>query len=61
MKYYKVSEEELLILLKDSRWLAGLENAGVDNWGGCEMVSYCLERYPEPTRESIAEEYDEVV
>ena len=61
MKYYKISEVELLSLLKGSRELTGLENAGVDNWGGCDMVSECLEDYPKPTLESIAEEYEEVV
>jgi len=61
MKYYKISDQELLSLLHVARELTGLEMAGVDNWDDGGMVSECLEDYPEPTLESIAEEYDEVV
>lgn len=32
-KYYKVSEEQLIELLRDSMLLNCLEKDGVDNWG----------------------------
>ena len=38
MKYYKISEEELLQLLNDSDWLNALYGAGVDNWDGCDYA-----------------------
>ena len=60
MKYYKISESELLSLLKDSRELTGLEAAGVDNWGGVDFVEESLEDYPVPTLESIADEFEEI-
>ena len=59
-KYYKISESELLDLLKSARTLEGLEGAGVDNWEGCDYVSEVLEDYPKPTLESIAEEYERI-
>ena len=31
-KYYKISEELLIELMKDSLVLAALESGGVDNW-----------------------------
>jgi hypothetical protein len=60
MKYYKISEDELLNLLKSARTLEGLEGAGVDNWEGCDYVGEILEDYPEPTLESINEEYEQI-
>jgi hypothetical protein len=59
MKYYKISEEELLDLLESSRTLCGLEAAGIDNWNGYDCIEECLEDYPEPTLESIAKDYEE--
>lgn len=61
MKYYRISESELLSLLKDSREFIGLEAAGVNCWGGVDFVEECLEDYPRPTLESIAEDYEEVL
>ena len=60
MKYYKISETELLGLLKASRELTGLELAGVDNWGGIDFVEESLEGYPVPTLESIEDEFEEI-
>lgn len=33
MKYYRISENELESLLRDSHYLRALESGGVDNWG----------------------------
>jgi len=60
MKYYKISEDELLSLLKESRQLYSLERAGVDNWEGYDERWEYLEDYEEPSLESIAEEYEEI-
>jgi hypothetical protein len=43
MKYYKVSEEALKHLIRDSAELNHLENAGVDNWEGYPMRWEMLE------------------
>ena len=33
-----IRRDEYNELLKDSKWLAALENAGVDNWSGIELA-----------------------
>ena len=38
MKYYRISEESLQELIRDSKFLGALEAGGVDNWYGYEMV-----------------------
>ena len=38
MKYYKISEDALRGLIKESKFLGALEAYGVDNWYGYEMV-----------------------
>jgi hypothetical protein len=46
MKYYKVSEEELLQLLEDSLKLMVLERDGVDNWEWyMEGRSECMQEW----------------
>ena len=37
-----LSVEEHESLLEDSRWLAALENAGVDNWQGIDFARELL-------------------
>jgi len=39
-----ITKKEYDSLVKDSNWLSCLENAGVDNWGGCD---YARELYRE--------------
>lgn len=51
MIYYKISEEDLFNLTKDSIKLIMLENGGVDNWSG---YSLCWEEMP--ADEDISEE-----
>lgn len=43
MIYYKISEEDLFNLTKDSIKLIILENNGVDNWSGYDL---CWEEMP---------------
>jgi len=43
MKYYRVSEEDLKSLIRDSAELNHLESAGVDNWCGYSMRWEMLE------------------
>lgn len=38
MKYYKISEDALRELIKESKFLGALESYGVDNWEGYEMA-----------------------
>ena len=38
MKYYKISEDALKELIRESKFLGALESYGVDNWYGYEMV-----------------------
>lgn len=33
-----ISKERYQELLKDESWLAALEAAGLDNWGGCDVA-----------------------
>lgn len=47
MKYYKISEKELIQLLNDSAWLKALDCAGVDNWDGCGYASEDFEEIDE--------------
>lgn len=38
MKYYKISEEDLISLIEKAKFLDALEAGGVDNWYGYEMA-----------------------
>lgn len=38
MKYYRISEDALKELIRESKFLDALEAGGVDNWYGYEMV-----------------------
>ena len=38
MRYFKISESQLYSLLQDQINMMILENAGVDNWPGCEFA-----------------------
>ena len=38
MRYFKISEGQLFSLLWDQINMMVLENAGVDNWPGCEFA-----------------------
>lgn len=38
MKYYKISENALRGLIKESKFLGALESYGVDNWEGYERA-----------------------
>lgn len=38
MKYYKISEDALRALIRESKFLGALESYGVDNWEGYEMA-----------------------
>ena len=53
-KYYKISKELLIELMKDSLMLAALESGGVDNWewhgeSCCDFLD-----------EAVAESFDEL-
>lgn len=53
-KYYKISEELLIELMKDSLVLASLENGGVDNW------EWYGESYCDFLNGAGAEDFDEL-
>lgn len=38
MKYYKISEKDLIELIEKAKFLDALESYGVDNWEGYEMA-----------------------
>lgn len=38
MKYYKISEKDLIKLIEKAKFLEALEAYGVDNWEGYEMA-----------------------
>lgn len=59
-KYYKVSGEELLSLLKDSAELAALEGAGVDNWCGYDERHEFTDESDEVTIEDLPQLYEEI-
>lgn len=60
MKYYKLSEHELRLLLEANERLLLLEEAGVDNWQGRDYAyERLLEEYPEA--EDVSECIEEEV
>lgn len=52
MKYYKISEEDLISLIEKAKFLDALEAGGVDNWYGYEMVE-------DEDKEVSEEDYEE--
>lgn len=38
-----IPRSEYESLKEDAKWLAALENAGVDNWGGCSFARELME------------------
>ena len=38
MKYFRISEDTLKELIRESKFLDALESYGVDNWDGYDMV-----------------------
>ena len=38
MKYYRISEEDLIKLIENAKFLDALESYGLDNWDGYDMV-----------------------
>ena len=60
MKYYLVSENELLSLLKDSYKLIALESGGVDNWSWYgDSVRDFLDTYIRANHIEFEDEEDE--
>lgn len=57
MKYYKISENALRELIKESKFLDALESYGVDNWEGYEMV----EEHEYEVSEEDYEEYGAIL
>lgn len=50
MKYYKITEDELLNLIESDMRLCALENGGVNNWDWCgvslgDFIEYNKENY----------------
>ena len=52
MKYYRISEESLQELIRNSKFLGALEAGGVDNWYGYEIAF-------NETEEVSEEDYEE--
>ena len=38
MKYYRISEEDLIKLIENTKFLDALGTYGLDNWDGYDMV-----------------------
>lgn len=51
MKYYKITEDELLNLIESDMRLCALENGGVDNW---EWYGVSLENFIEYNKENYS-------
>ena len=57
MRYFKINEGQLYGLLRDQINMMILENAGVDNWPGCEFAwSDFIEDEPEDLIKSYRKE-----
>lgn len=60
MKYYKISEEALKELIRESKFLDALKSYGLDNWDGYDMVEdEDVEVSEEDYEEYGAEEIDD--
>lgn len=51
MKYYKITEDELLNFIESDMRLCALENGGVDSW---EMYGFSLDNFIEYNKESYS-------
>lgn len=57
MKYYKISEDALKELIRESKFLDALESYGLDNWDGYDMV----EEHEYEVSEEDYEEYGAIL
>ena len=57
MKYYRISEDALKELIKESKFLDALESYGLDNWDGYDMV----EEHEYEVSEEDYEEYGAIL